>query len=261
MKKESLVSEKLVSGFKSQYFEKLYNLESLHWWFRARNHLIISVIKKFHPNLESYMEIGCGTGFVLSAVAKNFPMAKIHGSELFDEGLHFASQRVKKASFIQLDATNMEFDEEFDIVGAFDVIEHINQDELVLAGIFDALKPGGYMILTVPQHPFLWSNADKFWCHVRRYTSLEIHTKVSRAGFNIIKSTSFVSLLLPFMLIQRLKDRNRQDFNGFDELVIHSFLNKFMEYIMGFEQMLIRFGLTLPFGGSRLIVAKKPSIK
>ena len=255
------IDEKLPSGFKSQYFDTLYNLESLHWWFRARNKLIIWAFKKFSPDFKTFMEIGCGTGYVLSAIAKAFPKAEIHGSELFEEGLHFAALRIENANLIQLNATNMKFVEEFDVVGAFDVIEHINEDELVLAGMFDALKPGGYMMLTVPQHPFLWSSADKYWCHVRRYTSTEIHAKVIRAGFDVVKSTSFVSLLLPIMLIQRLKNKNRQDFNGFEELLIHPFLNNVLEYLMAFERSLIRLGLVFSLGGSRLIVAKKPSVK
>ncbi len=254
---DSPTMENACGGFKSEYFAKLYKLESAHFWFRARNALIIWALKKYSPNIQSFLEIGCGTGYVLSGIAAAFPQAKINGSDIFLEGLFFASERVKDANFMQLDATNMPFLNEFDVVGAFDVIEHIDQDEAALAGIYKALKVGGYMMLTVPQHPSLWSSADDYWCHVRRYTSDEAHEKVKRAGFDIVKTTSFVSLLLPVMLVLRFSSRNKSDFNGFDELSIHPVINKIMVYVMRCERILIKVGLPFPIGGSRFIIARK----
>ncbi len=244
-------------GFKSEYFAKLYELEAKNFWFRARNALIISILKKYSPNLKSFLEIGCGTGYVLSGIASAFPHANINGSEIFVHGLSFAAERVKDAKFMQLDAVKIPFVDEFDVIGAFDVIEHVENDESVLAGMHKALKTGGYMILTVPQHPSLWSSADEYWCHVRRYTSSEIHTKVKCAGFDIIKTTSFVSFLLPAMLALRFIGRNKPDFNGFDELNVNPIINNIFECVMSLERILIKAGLTFSIGGSRIILAKK----
>lgn len=244
-------------GFKPEYFAKLYKLEAAHFWFRARNTLIMWILKKYAPDLKSFLEIGCGTGYVLSGVAAAFPDAKISGSEIFTEGLFFAASRVKGAKFMQMDGTRIPFVDEFDVIGVFDVIEHIDDDESVLAGIYKAVKPGGYMLLTVPQHPSLWSSADDYWCHVRRYTSTEIHQKIVRAGFEIVKTTSFVSLLLPGMVALRSAGRDKGGFDGFDELNNNPVVNKAMGFVSGIEQLLIQMGVSFPVGGSRLVLAKK----
>lgn len=248
-------------GFKPEYFAKLYALEAAHFWFRARNALITWILKKYVPNMGSFLEIGCGTGYVLSGVAAAFPQARINGSEIFSEGLVFAASRVGGAKFMQLDGANIPFVDEFDVIGAFDVLEHIPEDEAVLAGIHKAVKPGGYMLLTVPQHPSLWSSADDYWCHVRRYTSTDLHEKIERAGFKIVKTTSFVSLLLPAMLALRIRGRNKPGFSGFDELKVQPVINKAMEIVMGLERILLKMGFSFPVGGSRLVLARKDAVE
>jgi hypothetical protein len=110
----------------------------------------------------------------------------------------------------------------------------------------------------VPQHPKLWSTSDEYACHVRRYTSTEIETKVQQAGFKILRSTSFVTTLLPAMIISRLfNNKNKETFDPTSELKIHPFLNYFFYQLMMLELKGIKLGLNYAFGGSRLIVARK----
>jgi hypothetical protein len=92
---------------------------------------------------------------------------------------------------------------------------------------------------------------------VRRYNVNELHEKVCRAGFNIIRSTSFVSTLLPLMYLSRILKRNKVN-DDMAELRINPVLNKIFERFLDFELLLIRFGFSLPFGGSRFLVALKP---
>ena len=109
-------------------------------------------------------------------------------------------------AFMQMDARAIPFVGEFDVMGAFDVLEHVEEDEQVLIQMRDALKPRGVMLLTVPQHAWLWSPvADS--CHVRRYAAKELHVKVKAAGFEIVRSTSFVFSVLPAMFASRMAQR------------------------------------------------------
>jgi len=94
--------------------------------------------------MASFLEIGCGTGFVLSGVAQRFPQAKIVGSEIFVSGLAYAAQRLRSVELVQMDARRVPYRENFDVVAALDVIEHIEEDELVLEQLFSVLRPGGY---------------------------------------------------------------------------------------------------------------------
>lgn len=109
------------------------------------------------------MEIGCGTGYVLARVAQAYPAATLVGSEIFSAGWAYSASPA--AELLQLDARQIPYVEEFEVIGAFDVLEHIQEDEIVLAAILRPLKPGGGVAIAVPQ----WSDANESACHVRRY--------------------------------------------------------------------------------------------
>ncbi len=247
------------TGFKPHYFKELTELEAGNFWFRARNKLILWALQKHSPGMKSFLEIGCGTGFVISAISKQFPDTMLSGSEYLEEGLVYARQRVPGAEITQMDARHIPYKSELDAIGAFDVLEHIEEDEAVLQQICKALKPGGVVFITVPQHRWLWSAVDEYACHIRRYGANELHQKVCRAGFEIIRSTSFVSTLLPAMYLSRLLKRNKMDvsMDAMAELRINPILNKIFEWLLNLELGLIRVGVALPVGGSRLLVARK----
>lgn len=245
-------------GFNVAFFADLAQLEHGHFWFRARNRLIIWTLGKYCPEFRSFLEIGCGTGYVLSGIADAFPDAEIHGSEIFTAGLSFAATRISQSNLMQMDARQIPFMEEFDAIGAFDVLEHIEQDEMVLKQIYDALKPDGVVLLTVPQHAWLWTFADDVACHVRRYSADELHKKITNTGFKILRSTSFVSLLLPAMLLSRfVRKAFPKDFDATAEFRLSPWLNGLFEVILDAERVLIRKGLNFPLGGSRLVAARK----
>ena len=245
-------------GFDPALFAELAKLEERNFWFRARNRLSVWALQHQMPAFADFLEVGCGTGYVLQGVAAAFPAAHLCGTEAQTEGLQFAAARVPRAAFLQMDARCMPFDREFDVIGAFDVIEHIKEDETVLAQMHRALRPGGSLLLTVPQHPFLWSEYDVRAHHVRRYTSGELRQKLARAGFRIVKMTSFVSVLLPLMMLSRLTRRtDAADYDPLAELRIGALANALLERALDAERLLIRAGLSLPFGGSLLAVARR----
>src|SRR5205823_1532466 len=96
-----------------------------------------------------------------------------------------------------------------DAIGAFDVLEHVYEDEAVLRQLYQALKPRGGLLLSVPQHPWLWSPVDDYSHHRRRYIASALAEEVERAGFRILRQTSFVSLLLPVVALSRWRGRRR----------------------------------------------------
>jgi SAM-dependent methyltransferase len=245
-------------GFHADYFPELFRIEATSFWFRARNQVIMYALRRYAKNFRSLLEIGCGTGFVLSGVAHEFPEAKLTGGEIFIDGLSFAFQRLPMCRFMQMDARCIPFVEEFDVIGAFDVLEHIKEDEEVIEQIHDALRPNGIMIITVPQHAWLWSTTDEHAFHERRYSASEIEGKTRAAGFDILRSTSFVSLLLPAMAFSRIRrKRNEKNMDSTSELNITKTLNALFYRIMKIELFGIKLGLNYPVGGSRLIVAQK----
>jgi SAM-dependent methyltransferase len=245
-------------GFQASHFAKLAAAEAGNFWFRSRNQLIIWAIQRFFPTARNFCEIGCGTGFVLSGVKIACPSLLLCGSEIFSTGLGFAKERLENVELYQMDARRIPFVDEFDVIGAFDVLEHITEDERVLREIYKALKPEGGIILTVPQHQFLWSPTDELACHVRRYEALEVKEKLISAGFSVKRMTSFVSLLFPLMVASRLWQSQRKEcVNEMAELQISGWKNTVLEQVLDIERRLIKLGLNFPVGGSLLAVAKK----
>lgn len=247
-------------GFKPEYFAGLATLEAGNFWFRARNELIVWALRTYGPMLRSFLEVGCGTGFVLSGIAQDRPGLALSGSEIFVAGLSHARERVPSAQFMQMDARHLPFVDEFDALGAFDVLEHIEEDDAVLAQFCRTLRPGGLLLVTVPQHAWLWSAADEYACHVRRYGRREIEAKVTAAGFELLRSTSFISALLPAMVLSReFQKRNKSGFKPESELNINPVLNRMFYALTMVELAGIKCGMNYRAGGSRLIVARKVS--
>lgn len=243
-------------GYDPAYYDELARLELRHFWFRARNRLIVHALRKYLASSKSFLEIGCGTGTVLGAIHAALPHVAASGSELFVEGLAFARARVPDVRLMQMDATLIPFIDEFDGIGAFDVLEHIDDDRRVLGEVHRALRPGGIVVLTVPQHPWLWSHQDELAHHVRRYRRRELEDKLRQCGFRILQSTSFVTILLPLLALSR-RATTRHDDDPFHEMRIGAVPNAILGAVMGFEYLLLKAGLQLPLGGSRLVVAIK----
>ena len=245
-------------GFEADYFPRLADQEAGNFWFRARNRLLIWALKQYFPKAKNLLEIGCGTGFVLSGFKQAFPNLTLSGSEVFSDGLGFAAARLPQVELFQMDARHIPFRDEFDVIGAFDVLEHIKQDEEVLAQMFQATRKGGGILITVPHHRFLWSPVDEFARHVRRYETRELREKVVRAGFSVVRITSFVSLLLPLLVASRFKQRmTGEEVDPSAEYNISHLLNTTLEKILDAERTVIRTGLSFPAGGSLLLVARR----
>jgi SAM-dependent methyltransferase len=232
-------------GVEAELFSILVEIEPGHFWFESRNKLIIWSLQQFFPEVRNFLEIGCGTGFVLSGIKKALPHVEVAGSDVFIKGLSFANKRVPEARLFQMDARHIPFEEEYDVVGLFDVLEHIEEDEVVLQELFRATKLGGGIILTVPQHPFLWSHFDTISHHQRRYSCSEMLQKVERAGFTIKRVTSFMSFLFPLLFASRLQQRGPQaDYNIRTQLEKNRIVNFSLRKILNLEVGLIRGGLS-----------------
>jgi hypothetical protein len=105
----------------------------------------------------------------------------------------------------------------------------------------------------------LWSEFDARAGHVRRYRARELREKVMEAGLEIVRMTSFVALLLPFMYLSRRAQRAPgAGYDPLAELRIAPWLNRLLEGALGAERALIRAGVSLPVGGSLLVVARRP---
>ena len=249
-----------IGDFDPRWFPGLAASEAASFWFRSRNRLIVWALERHFPGARDLLEVGCGTGFVLAAIAQAVAPLSLQAGDAQSSGLAFARDRAPGAVLHQLDARRLPFEREFDVVAAFDVIEHLDEDERVLSQLWQAARPGGGALITVPQHGWLWSAEDDAGGHQRRYARRDLVQKVQRAGFSVERVTSFVSVLLPLMAASRLRGRvglRPHDPDSNMELSLPRTVDRVFEAAMTAELALVRAGMSLPAGGSLLLVARR----
>jgi SAM-dependent methyltransferase len=246
------------SGFNADSHHFLDRAQESSFWFRCRNQLLADLTRQWFPNAETVLEIGCGTGYVLAGLRQVLPRARFAGSEVSTVGLEYAARRLgPDVSLFQMDAHAIPFSNEFDLIAACDVLEHLDDDVKALRETHRALKPGGGALLTVPQHPLLWSEVDVLAHHQRRYRRGELSEKCRQAGLQVVVDTSFVISLLPLMMAQRLVHGRNKNYDSNAELSLSSWLDRLLFTILDMERRCIRMGARFPVGGSRVVVALK----
>lgn len=244
-------------GLDSAAHHQLEKLQQGSFWFRVRNRLVQDAIKCYFPTANEVLEIGCGSGFVLRGIRSVLPTARLTATEIYSNGLFYAAQKVKApCEFLQVDARKLPFKGQFNLVGAFDVLEHIEEHELVLENVRESLRAEGGVIFTVPQHPWLWSKVDEDAYHKRRYKRKQLSLLLRSLGFEILRDTSFMFFLLPLMLMQRLLGSKKSTYKPSAELVLPQKVDKMFESVLECERVFIRLGVRFPIGGSRLVVAR-----
>ena len=198
----------------------------------------------------------------LSGVRERYPKLEMWGSELHAGGLRIAQGRQPLVHFVQLDARRLPFREAFDVIGLYDVLEHIEQDTRVLSQLQQAVRPGGHVILTVPQHNWLWSEVDTLSGHKRRYEPKELPQKLQAKGFEVLQTSSFVSFLAPVMWAARkLGGTPAQNMDDvMKQFHIHPWLNASFSAVLRLEQIVKdRTRIRFPIGSSQIVVARRPT--
>ena len=255
-------------GPKPLEFAALFAAEQRHFWFRSRNRVLGRLVAQLTAGLaDGYrvLEVGCGTGNVLAELERRCERGEVVGSELFDEGLAFARRRVG-CRLIQADIYNMTLTERFDVIGLFDVLEHLPDDRLALRRLASVLGPNGRLVLTVPAHMNLWSEVDVYAEHYRRYSPSELETVLRESGYQVEYVTQFMAALYPLMWLSRkLAPLLRRKANGdatekgreltMDNLKVVPVVNGVMNFLLGCERPLLSRRWRLPLGTSLLAVA------
>lgn len=239
-------------------FDRLAAAEPWHFWFAPRARLLAGLVQRHFPSAKSFLEVGCGTGYVTGAVAALRPWDRLMGGEVSADGLaHAARLLPPQVELMQMDARELPFRSALDVIGCFDVLEHITEDQQVLDGFARALAPGGGVVLSVPQHMWLWSEADTHAQHKRRYVRGELEAKCRASGLEVVASMSYCTVTLPLMIASRFTSgRQVRDEGAAGELRPPRWVNAILRTALQAEVGLSLLGAHWPLGGSRVVVAR-----
>ena len=252
-------------GYDPSFFEQLAKVEDRHFWFQARNRLIFGITRKLASHLNQgyrVLEVGCGTGNVLRVLRQACPDGTVVGLELWLDGLRFAQQR-SRGPLVQGDVRNSPFGKPFELIGMFDVLEHIPEEVETLAALREALAPGGTLMLTVPAHQYLWSYFDEAAHHCRRYSSQEIRARLVEAGFEVEFLSQFMTCIFPMVWLFRKTGKRRQGSEDARTLAMKEFrviplINGLLTALLRLETFSLGHGWRLPIGTSLIVIARKP---
>lgn len=250
------------SDYPPEAYALLSRAEEKHFWFRGRNRIIQNIIERFIPNPrgKSFLEIGCGTGYVLREISRMGFAAT--GMDMHGEGLRYAKKRVPEARLITGDLFTYSPEKKFDGIGIFDVIEHIEDDAAALRACARLLKNNGKIFLTVPARPELWSVYDTISGHKRRYTETALRAVFAAGGFTVLH-IGYVGFFqyLPHMIMKQLmlKGIRKNDTMSVLSRVVQQpapLLNYLLEQTFLWDLWLDRY-IKLPLGTSLIVAAQK----
>lgn len=253
-----------VGGFEPDYFESLFEVEDRHFWFRTRNDVIALLAARAIANLlpgYRVLEMGCGDGNVLRVLESVCRNGVVVGMDLYGRGLHYASRRVS-CPLVQADVRQAPFSEKFQVIGIFDVLEHIPDDIRLLQDLSKLLDQNGTILITVPAHRRLWSYFDRLSGHCRRYSLPELRAKLDAAGFAVEFSSQYMMSLYPLMWLSRRLNSGRAATKSpanavKDELRVLPILNPILTRLLRFENKWLARRKSLPLGTSLIAVARK----
>lgn len=245
------------------YYETYYQHETRHWWFRWRYDLVARVIASLPPTAGRplLLDAGCGTGQMLKHLQQ---FGDAVGLDVSPGALGFARSRGTNDLVLGTVAQPPFPSQSFDRVFILDVIEHIEDDAAMLRGLFDLLKPGGYLVATVPAYQSLWSDHDRINRHHRRYLAPQMELLLRDAGFEPARVSYCNTLLFPVVYpLRRVMgawQRRRPVVEQALESDLHehaAFLNEALFRLLRFENRLTS-RWNPPFGVSILAIARKP---
>ena len=246
------------------YYETYYRHETNHWWFRWRYDLVTRIVAGLPPTAHRplMLDAGCGTGQMLKHLQQ---FGDAIGLDVSGPALGFASSR-GTLDLVLGSVTRPPFPPgTFDRVFILDVVEHVDDDVAILRGLFDLLKPGGHLVVTVPAFPSLWSDHDRINRHRRRYLVPQMSQVLKDAGFEVERVAYCNSLLFPVVyplrramaVLQRRRNSQVHDLES--DLHAHRpLVNETLFRLLRLENRLTA-RWNPPFGVSILAIARRPA--
>jgi len=237
-------------------------IEGDHWWFQGRRRVVASVLRRYLPPVPDgghrIFDVGCGSGEMVDMLREFGTVSAIDPSP--DA---VARCRERFGADVQVDVGWVPDDLPepgcVDVVTAFDVVEHLDDDLGALGRIHALLPPNGTLVVTVPALQLLWGPHDVLSHHRRRYTRAQLRDRLEMAGFSIEAISYFNTVLFPVVAAVRLARRLRRrspDTAASDFTMPAPWVNRVLLALLSSEAVLLRAG-SLPIGVSIVAVARK----
>jgi SAM-dependent methyltransferase len=248
---------------KEALYDLMYASEPTYWWYVARRRIIMTQVERVlqarrDPSVRPcILDYGCGTGLHLLSLST---LGEAYGLEMSERAVALCAQRgLRQVAHLPGGLPeSTPFGQSFDLITMLDVLEHIDDDVLLLQQVGAWLKPQGVLLITVPAYEFLWSGEDYVSEHRRRYTRRRLSRVVRQAGYDISKLSYFNTLLFPVQVMTILCQRLFAPRSMYRSHIrpLGSTVNALLTRLMAAEHRVLPY-VNLAFGGSLLCCARK----
>ena len=240
---------------------KLFEIEENSYWFQHRNRCIVHFAKKYSVS-GIFLDVGGGNGVVSKALQDNgFESIVVEPDQT---GCHNSFLRGVKNVFLgSLEELPLLPEVEIGSIGAFDVIEHIEDDLGILQKMHSVLSDEGFLYLCVPAFNSLWSKSDEHAGHFRRYSKKSISEVVERAGFQVVELSCFFTFLyFPILIMRSIPSklgisRVERDTTSRDHVPRNNAISRVVRWILNGEFRSLKNGKRKKIGSSIILVARK----
>lgn len=221
-----------------------------YWWYRARADLLEEVLGPYLGEPKVTLDVGSADGPSVAWMRGQHRRVTLDlhpGGLTPGEGVCGSAMALPFA------------DDSFDVVAAFDVVEHCESETQAMSELARVLAPGGRMLLSVPAYQWAWSDHDERAGHFRRYTRPRLVSLVESAGLTVERSTYAFSAVFPFFVAERAVRRLKRRSGDSAEQGLAPVSPRVDRMLMGLsrlDQRLLR-GRNLPFGSSVFLAALK----
>lgn len=232
--------------------------EQTYWWHLGRLRIIQTYLRAAKGKKQNIriLNVGCGTGGTIDMLTQE---GQTDNVDISDEAISFMNKRGYR-NITKVDGVKLPFkDKTFDIVGAFDVLEHIEEHIDALKEWKRVIKDDGAILITVPAYQWLWSAHDESLHHKRRYTIKSLNDAAKQANLRVDKRSYAITFSLPLIVGFRFLNKilRRQTNSETSYVDVPNWVNSFFTRILYGEAKLHTIA-PLPAGTSVIAVLRKP---
>lgn len=133
--------------------------------------------------VQQVLEVGTGQGALGTRLAADYDYTGVEPDARSCATARRRLAALGRGHIAHSDVAGLGGDARFDVVCAFEVLEHLADDDAALREWRERVRPGGWLLLSVPAWSHRWGAADELVGHYRRYSPAQLAARLGQAGF------------------------------------------------------------------------------